>query len=1080
MKYTIRLLQRVSCITRQGLSALLVLLISQNNSIAQSPGGVSSGLTLWLKGNAGTTVSGSTVTAWKDQSPKGFNMSQGTYTGPTLTANACNFNQGLLFTNNFLSLAAPGIFTSGASYNNLNYYVVYNSNNSSTFHWLIYQGAGTGFTRFSHSFNYGGGTSGDLDAPTPNRLSYTTSNNQPLLVSYLNSTTAITGSSLRLLYLNGGAIASGTSYSPFVGPNNPFQIGANNLNSSDGGASPFSGYVHEIIFYTSANSIAQKQQIESYLALKYGISLGSTASPVNYVSSNGTTFWTGNTSYQNDIFGIGTDNGSGLTQSQSNSMNTGSGNGIGQSGKGNLVLSSANTLANQQFLMVGDDVGALTEQTTNVPAAINGSKRLTRTWMAQNTGSVGAVNLSFDMTGLTLTGGSTASNYRLMVNNTASSSDFTTGTQTYYVPASINGNLINFTGINLPNNAVFTLVSNYVLSSTNPGGISSNLYLWLNAGNGVTQTAGQVTTWKNLAATTMITQASTAGAGVSASNNIKDSNNSINYYPGIVFNGTSSYRLEGRYSAAPTNPPLMFAVAIGRTGSGQQQYACVYSSSNTIGGSTGMIYDAVHGEYWADYNGATCANTPSVYNVPSLVRLYYNNTTTANNAYIALNGTQQTSNACSSSDNLTAAQDSFQIGGRTWQGYLSRIFVGAMAEVIYYNGNTLSASQINQVESYLALKYGITLGSTASLVNYVSSNGTTFWTGNSTYQNDVFGIGMDNGSGLALAQSNSMNTGSGNGSGKSAKGNLVLSNSALTDQQFLMIGDDAKALTEQTTNLPSGSSGSKRLARNWLVRNTGSMGAVNLSFDMTGLTLSGGTTASNYRLLVNSNTDATFATGTPTHYYASSITGNLINFTGVSLNNNTVFTLVTYASGSTLPATWVSFTATKQGNGASLNWVTADEVNVGYYEVEQSTNGSSYLSLGNVAANNKGGTNNYSFQVGSLTDGPNYFRIKRVDLDGNFEYSNIRIINHSEGYSVSIEPNPIVGSTLRMRIVAPQAQKATVYIMGMDGRSLQNKVFMLEEGVNLAEMDLGHLAAGAYIARTLFANSVSTQKFIKE
>ena len=334
---------------------------------------------------------------------------------------------------------------------------------------------------------------------------------------------------------------------------------------------------------------------------------------------------------------------------------------------------------------------------------------------------------------------------------------------------------------------VLLLVQNNSIAQS-PGGISSNLYLWLKSNAGVTQSSNQVTAWANQASTSMTTQASTAGSGVTASNNISFSNNKINYNPAIVFNGTTSYCLQGTFSSTPTNPPMMFAVAIGGSGSWQQQYACVYSNSNTIGGSTGMIYDAVHGEYWADFNGATCVNTPVEYNVPSLVRLYYNNTTTANGSYIALNGIQQATSACSTSDSLTAVQSSFQIGGRTWQGYTKRIFVGSMAEVIYYNTNTLTAAQINQVESYLALKYGITLGSTSSLVNYTSSTSTTLWTGNASYQNNVFGIGTDNGSGLTQTQSNSMNNGSGSGVGQSGKGNLILTApSALTNQQFLMM-----------------------------------------------------------------------------------------------------------------------------------------------------------------------------------------------------------------------------------------------------------------------------------------------------
>ena len=210
------------------LAFALLFLISKSIS-AQTPGGVRAGLRLWLKADAGTTASGSTVTGWNDQSGNGLNMTQGSYTGPTLTSGALNYNPGLSFTTNLL-YRTTGIFSNGTTYNNLNYYCVYNSNNQTTFHWLCHEGPGYngGLTRFSQSMNYSGTTEGDMDATTTNRLSYVTTINMPLIVSYLNSSTAITGSSKELLYLNGQSIASSTSYTPFVGPvADTFQIGEN-------------------------------------------------------------------------------------------------------------------------------------------------------------------------------------------------------------------------------------------------------------------------------------------------------------------------------------------------------------------------------------------------------------------------------------------------------------------------------------------------------------------------------------------------------------------------------------------------------------------------------------------------------------------------------------------------------------------------------------------------------------------------------------------------------------------------------------------------------------------------------------
>ena len=373
------------------------------------------------------------------------------------------------------------------------------------------------------------------------------------------------------------------------------------------------------------------------------------------------------------------------------------------------------------------------------------------------------------------------------------------------------------------------------------------------------------------------------------------------------------------------------------------------------------------------------------------------------------------------------------------------------------------------------------MGNTSSLVNYVSSNGTKFWTGNSSYQNDVFGIGVDNGSGLSLAQSNSMNTGSGNGTGQAGKGNMTLSASSLSNQQFLMIGDDTGELAEQTTNLPAAAKSSKRLTRTWLAQNTGSVGAVNLSFDLTGLKLSGGENASKYRLMVNNITNSSdFTTGSQTYYTPTSINGNLINFTGVSLQNNQIFTLITYSADPTLPATWVSFTANKQGDGAILDWSTADEANVAYYVAEQSANGTNYFPISKLPAYNKAGINDYVTRTNSLLNGMNYFRIKRVDLDGDMGYSAVRTIYNLGGYSVAVEPNPVVNNMLRVRISIPKESRTLLSLISMDGRLIQTKELTIAGGTNFVEIDISRLANGIYIISALIDNNIITQKLIKQ
>ncbi len=107
----------------------------------------------------------------------------------------------------------------------------------------------------------------------------------------------------------------------------------------------------------------------------------------------------------------------------------------------------------------------------------------------------------------------------------------------------------------------------------------------------------------------------------------------------------------------------------------------------------------------------------------------------------------------------------------------------------------------NKIQSYLAIKYGLTLNS--SVANYVSSSGASLWS-DTTYWFDVFGIGKDDASGLNQPKSNSVNTGKGNGEGLITKFNIIISNpSNLSDGDFLMLGSNNDFTSEQTIDMPA-------------------------------------------------------------------------------------------------------------------------------------------------------------------------------------------------------------------------------------------------------------------------------------
>ena len=407
---------------------------------------------------------------------------------------------------------------------------------------------------------------------------------------------------------------------------------------------------------------------------------------------------------------------------------------------------------------------------------------------------------------------------------------------------------------------------------------------------------------------------------------------------------------------------------------------------------------------------------------------------------------------------------------------------GDIAEIIVFNAANAAGTR-NKVESYLALKYGITLGSNASPVSYMGSVGNTYWTGSSTYQNNVFGVGNDAGSGLNQTQSNSANTGSGDGTGQSGEGNMVLSTISTTiAQQYLMIGNDVGGLTESqmtTANGPAIAATSWRFARNWKVQNTNNMGNVKLSFSLSGLSTKGGNTYTNYWLMIDVDGNGNYTNGTIKFIQASSITAGSVVFNSINLPNNAVFTIITKASSNVvLSLDWQEFNATAQKDGAQLQWSVGNEGNIALFDIERSTDGVHFTRAASQQADANGDVHTYQE---SLTAGEYYYRIKAVDRDGNVTYSPIRSIAISslDNLLMRLRSNPVVGGRLQLNIWSAEKNTAMICIVDREGRSLFQRQYALHETGSLLTIDVGQLPAGLYFIQAQAGQRRATLSFIK-
>lgn len=126
-----------------------------------------------------------------------------------------------------------------------------------------------------------------------------------------------------------------------------------------------------------------------------------------------------------------------------------------------------------------------------------------------------------------------------------------------------------------------------------------------------------------------------------------------------------------------------------------------------------------------------------------------------------------------------------------------------------------------------------------------------------------------------------------------------------------------------------------------------------------------------------------------------------------------------------------------------LTWQTASELNNRGFEIERSIDGSNWEILDYVSG--RGTTNelqSYTFMDHHPMIGYNYYRLKQIDFNEKFEYSEIRsvLINADKYQNLEIYPNPNNGQ-FRLTLHNPGKEKANLQIYGSKGNLVWEKRF---------------------------------------
>lgn len=1020
----------------------LVLSISV---FGQSPGGINTNLQLWLRAEGYT--GGAT---WADASGNARNATKtGTVTNTTLynfqnvptnlttaryfsVAHHANLNTN----NGAISLFAVGLPGNGT----FAPFASKTANDTWPNGWVL---------ATSDPMSHLGFTTGNWDGTGTTNVAKQTG--VPTTVPYIASGfgNGATTNVVSVCY-NGTNVATNTSTK--TSSNVPLYVGF------DGDSYGFDGgNIAEVIMYNADLSAANRQRVWSYLALKYGITLNNGGT--NYVSSAGTTVWNTatNTGYNNDIFGIGRDNTSGLHQRQSVSINGGQQPVIGH-GTTLVTLNSggSNLGTDQSFLIAGADNGAATFNAT-ISGISALTARLGRIWKVQETGTVGTVTVAWPDTDASI---------QLIVSNDAvfNGSDIAYAT----TAITINGVAYRQANVDLTDGQFFTFGSNILA----PGGLFMDLALWLASDAVGVASGSNAPDWDDISKSNNAVE--TVGTRT-----LQHADAAHNFQPFFSSFSSSNHFKDSNSSIAPqdafaSTEVTLFAVARLNHATNDGRIMGMDDGNNN-GGDPGLSIDDASPRFHRTSTSTVNFTSPLDATVgrSGIFSSYTSGTTLG----VGLDGDYR-------STTITAGGG--MRGDILMIGYGNLTVVGALPgdlqEVIWYK-RSLDATERKQVETYLSLKHGITLGGnagTGAAYNYLNSSSTTIWNkvSNAGFNNDIAGIGRDDASRLDQKQSTNA-TGASAVSvalGSIAASNLANANTFTQDRSYLIWGHDAGATNTVFNDaacfnqLPAGVQA--RIQRRWKTQVTNFAQTVTVAFDESALV--GYMPITNLRLLVDDDgsnwTNATVVSG-------ASSSGGRIVFSAVDFSAGAFFTLATTNFASTpLPVELIAFDGAVEGERNRLWWSTATETNSDRFEVERSGDGETFAWLADITAvGNSQHVTNYALVDPWPLSGLNYYRLMQVDTDGSSTYSPMIVLhNEREAAQQCLIRTLDVEGLFALHCSVPET--ATLDLFTATGQPLQRRRF--SEGAS-QELDLRAFAPGIYFARITDGEVVKTYKLLR-
>ncbi len=448
-------------------------------SSGYGPGNVASSLQLWLRADEDTNLTGTDVNSWTDQSTNGFLGNSEGGADAEYVAEGLNFNPVLRFYgNSFYNLGNPAALNIAPNTADMTIITMVVTTGGTTGTVLCKGNNGTRdyqvwFGSTDRVLHHTLGRQGGNQAV---RWGTIYALNEPKITSGVVKDDGLADPTTRLNpYVNGVLDPADVNNGTSTGISGmDVLVGARRNNDNTDSGYRYNGDIAEVIVYDRAISDVERSRIESYLAIKYGVTLGSndlywdtpsnTSSPFgyagtsnDYIASDGSILWNGaaNAGFGHNVFGIARDDDSNLLQTKSKSVNV--------IPEPILTMESETGGLNTDlsYLLAGNDSGIIALKATGLP--IRSTSLLERIWIArESTNDAGTVQLDFDLSTSSITDAEAAGLDLFIADNT-SFNNYKNKSGSYNATTDI----LTFTGVNFEDAEYFTLGTPEAITGSN-------------------------------------------------------------------------------------------------------------------------------------------------------------------------------------------------------------------------------------------------------------------------------------------------------------------------------------------------------------------------------------------------------------------------------------------------------------------------------------------------------------------------------------------------------------------------------------------------------------------------------------